>query len=213
MENVNKQEQKLFKTPFTPGYWKTASGELKSVKMIVIAAVFIALRTAVARFFIPLPVMGGQRIYFTFFVNALGTVIYGPVVGGLASAVSDLIGAIFFPTGPFFFGYTITSFMGSFIYGLFFYKTKISVAKIFCAKLTVNAFVNVFLGSLWPLMMNKTFSFPMLLTSMIARTPKNIIMLPFETIIMYLFISLVLPILKREKLIKVIPYDKKIGWF
>ena len=213
MENVNKQEQKLFKTPFTPGYWKTASGELKSVKMIVIAAVFIALRTAVARFFIPLPVMGGQRIYFTFFVNALGTVIYGPVVGGLASAVSDLIGAIFFPTGPFFFGYTITSFMGSFIYGLFLYKTRISVAKLFGAKLSVNLFVNVFLGAMWPLMMNKKFTIPMLLTSMVARLPKNLIMLPIETIVLVLFFSVAIPLLKREKVISVMPYEKKISWF
>ena len=213
MENINKQEQKLFRTPFAHGYWKTASSELKSVKMIVIAAVFIALRTAVARFFIPLPVMGGQRIYFTFFVNALGTVIYGPVVGGLASAVSDLIGAIFFPTGPFFFGYTITSFMGSFIYGLFLYKTRISVAKLFGAKLSVNLFVNVFLGAMWPLMMNKKFTIPMLLTSMVARLPKNLIMLPIETIVLVLFFSVAIPLLKREKVISVMPYEKKIPWF
>ena len=213
MEKNISPEARLFKTPFTPTYWRVASKELSSVKMLIIAALFIALRTAIARFYIPLPVMGGQRVYFTFFINALGTVIYGPVVGGLASAVSDLIGAIFFPTGPFFIGYTITSFMGSFIYGLFLYRAKITVARLFFAKLSVNMFVNVFLGALWPLMMNKKFTLPMFMTSMAARLPKNLIMLPVETVILVLFFGLIIPILKRERIIKTTPFEGKIKWF
>lgn len=207
MENT--LQNRVYKTPFSLDYWRTSANELKSVKMIILAAIFIALRTAVARFFIPLPVMGGQRIYFTFFINALGTVIYGPVVGGIASAVSDLIGAILFPTGPFFIGYTISSFMGSFIYGLFLYRTKISVLKIFLAKFTVNMFVNVFLGSLWSSIMYGKVFWPLL----VARTPKNIIMLPIEVLIMYLFFTIIIPIMKKMKVIDYSPFDEKIKWF
>ena len=207
MENT--LQNRIYKSPLVSGYWKTASSELKSIKMIITAAIFIALRTAIARFFIPLPVMGGQRIYFTFFVNALGTIIYGPVVGGIASAVSDLIGALLFPTGPFFIGYTISSFMGSFIYGLFLYRTRITVFKIFLAKFTVNMFVNVFLGSLWSSMMYGKVFWPLF----IARIPKNIIMLPIEVLIMYLFFTLIIPIMKKIKVINYSPFDEKIKWF
>lgn len=199
---------KLFKTPFSKEYWLSAISEVKSVKMLVIAAIFVALRVAMGRFFIPLPVMGTQHIYLSFIINSLGSLIYGPVMGLMAGTVSDIIGAVLFPKGPFFFGYTITSMMGSFIYGLFLYKARLSVKRLFLCKFSVNLVTNVFLNSLWPaILMNKGFW-----ELLILRIPKNVIMLPFETALMYLFFALTLPILKRERIIPCMPYEKKITW-
>ena len=209
MENT--LQSKLYKSSLSPSFWKKAAGEIKSIKQIILSAIFVAITMAIARFFIPIPVMGGQRIYFTFFVKALGTVIYGPIVGGIAAAVGDIIGAILFPTGPFFIGYTISAFLGTFIYGLFFYRQKITIFKIFMAKFTINIFVNSFLGSLWIYLMNRESKlfWPLFL----ARLPKNIILLPIEVLVMYLFFTMIIPIMKKMKVINYAPFDGKINWF
>ncbi len=209
MENT--LQPSIYKSPLSPNFWREATGELQSIKKIILCAVFVALTMAIGRFFIPIPVMGGQRIYFTFFVKALGTVIYGPVVGGIASAVGDIIGALLFPTGPFFIGYTISAFLGTFIYGLFFYRQKITIFKIFMAKFTVNIFVNIFLGSLWIYLMNRESK--LFWPLVIARAPKNIILLPIEVLVMYLFFSMIIPIMRKMKVIDYAPFDGKINWF
>ena len=207
MENT--LQRRTYKTPFSANYWKAAAGEFKSLKKIVVASVFIALIMAIGRFFIPIPVMGGQRIYFTFFVKALGTIIYGPLVGSSAAAISDLIGAMLFPSGPFFIGYTISAFLESLIYGMFLYRTKITIFKIFSAKLIINLFVNAFLGSCWWAIMYGKVFWPVF----IARVPKNIILLPIEVLVMYLFFTMIIPIMKKMRVIDYSPFDKKINWF
>ncbi len=189
----------VFKTPFSVRYWKEACGELKKTKMLVVTALFIALKISMSYLFIPIPGINGQRISISFFVVALTSMVCGPVLGGMAGMISDLIGAHLFPTGPFFFGYTITATVSSFIYGLFFYRAKISVTRIFICKLLVNMLAHVGLNSLWRAMItNVDFT-----TIAILNLPKNIIMLPIETFLLYLFFKALAPILKRENLIKI----------
>ncbi|MEG0898228.1 MAG: folate family ECF transporter S component [Oscillospiraceae bacterium] len=205
----NEINSTIYKTPFTKSYWKDAFSELKSVKKIIIAALFIALTLVVRSFFIPIPVMGGQRIYFTFFVKALGAVIYGPILSGISGGISDLIGALLFPSGPFFIGYTITSILSSFIYGIFLYRVKLTVVRIFLAKFSVNILANVLVNSLWSaILMGKGYWL-----LVIARLPKNLILLPFEVAIMVTFFAIMIPITKKQKVINYSPFEKKITWF
>ncbi|MEG2143920.1 MAG: folate family ECF transporter S component, partial [Oscillospiraceae bacterium] len=184
-------------------------GELKSLKNIIIAALLIALRIEAAKFFIPLPIMGTQHIYITFLITALGATIYGPVVSGIAGGIIDIIGAVLFPKGAFFIGYTLTSVVGSLLYGIFFYRARLSISRMFFCKFAVDFSCNVVLNSLWPaILMNKGFFALMLL-----RIPKNVVMLPVETFLLYLFFTLLAPILRREKLIHYSPFEGHIPWF
>lgn len=198
-----------FKTPFSAEYWHEAFSELKSIKKLTIAALFIAITLVVRSFFIPIPVLGGQRIYFTFFVKALGTIIYGPILGAITGAMSDYIGAMLFPTGAFFIGYTITSAVSSFLYGIFLYKTKLTITKIFLSKLSVNLIGNVLLNSLWSVILMGNGFWVIAL----ARLPKNLILLPIETFIMYIVFKIMIPIMKQEKVIDYSPIQDKIKWF
>ena len=45
MSKVNKTTN-LYKTPFTPAYWRDAAAEMKDTKMLVFAALMIAIRVA-----------------------------------------------------------------------------------------------------------------------------------------------------------------------
>ncbi len=186
---------KLFRTPFSAEYWKQAMQDAKSVRMITVAALLIALRIVLKNFHIPIG--QGMDIYFGYMLNAMGAMIYGPVMGLLTGFVVDILGFVLFPSPyGFFFGYTITAMMGSFIYGLFFYRTRLSVLKIALAKLSVNVFVNVGLGALWSSMLYGKGYLYYLGRSIL----KNVVCLPVEILFLVLFLQLMLPILHRMKL-------------
>lgn len=69
------EEMVFFRHPFSLEYWRCAAAQLKNPKMIIIAAILVALRVALKS--IVIPVGENLNIYITFFVNALGGMIFG----------------------------------------------------------------------------------------------------------------------------------------
>lgn len=185
----------LFSTPFSLSYWKTASSELKNLRMLAVAALFIGLRIVASAFFIPIG--ANLRIYFSFFVNALGSLIYGPVFALMTGFSADILDFMLHPTGAFFPGYVLSSMAGALVYALFFYRARITVLRVFLCKLSVNLFVNVGLGSLWSaILYEKGFYF-----YMAKSVVKNLTMLPIEVILLVLFFRMVLPVTQKTGLI------------
>ena len=199
----NNNPSTLFRTPFSGAYWKQSIADSKSIRMLTVAALLIALRLILKNFNIP--ISQGQNIYFGYIFNAIGAMIYGPVMGVLTGFVVDILGFILFPSPyGFFFGYTITAMAGSFIYALFFYRTKITVLKIALAKISVNVLVNIGLGALWSSMLYSKGYFYYLAKSVV----KNVVMLPVEIFLLYFFLQLMIPILTRMQLIPKQPAAK-----
>ena len=199
----NNNPSTLFRTPFSGAYWKQSIADSKSIRMLTVAALLIALRLILKNFNIP--ISQGQNIYFGYIFNAIGAMIYGPVMGVLTGFVVDILGFILFPSPyGFFFGYTITAMAGSFIYALFFYRTKITVLKIALAKISVNVLVNIGLGALWSSMLYGKGYFYYLAKSVV----KNVVMLPVEIFLLYFFLQLMIPILIRMQLIPKQPAAK-----
>ena len=64
---------------FSKNYWFDATNQLKNVNMITIAALIVALRVAVK--FIKITLAPGLNISLDAYVNSLGSIIYGPIVG------------------------------------------------------------------------------------------------------------------------------------
>lgn len=180
---------------FARAYWVSAARQFSSVRTLAVCAMFVALRVAVGSLFIP--VADNLRIYFTFFVTALGASIYGPLVALAEGFISDMLGILLFPSGAFFPGYTLNAMLGSLIYALFFYRQDLSVVRIFLAKLTVNVLVNILLGSLWSAILSGKGFYYFAAKSVI----KNIVLLPVETLLMVLVFRAMNPLLSRLKLI------------
>ena len=69
----------LYASPFSKAYWRDAARELGKVRMLAVAAILIAVRVALKSVAIPIapPTL---MINLGFFVNALGAMIFGPVV-------------------------------------------------------------------------------------------------------------------------------------
>lgn len=191
-------------------YIKTSINEIKSTRVIAIAAILVAIDIAISAFFIPIPLPAGeQRVYFSFLVSMLGGFIYGPFVAIFASTAADLIGYMLHPVGSFFPGYTISAIGAGLIYALFLYKQKITIFRILLCKLTSNILVNTLMNALW----SSFFVEKGYIVLVIARLPKNLYMLPLEVIMACIMFKIITPYLKKEKIINYTPFDGKLKWF
>ena len=181
---------------FTKDYWSSSAEKLKSVRYLAIMAIFIALKTMMSSLYIP--VSENLRIGFSFIVTAVEGAVIGPVAGLISGAVTDLVGFMIFPSGPFFFGYTITSMLGVFLYALFLYRQKITILRLALCKFSVSALCNVILGSLWSAMLYSKGYLFYLTNSLI----KNAVLLPVEIMILVLVFNVMIPVLTKSRLIE-----------
>lgn len=188
-ENVN--SFKLFKTPFCREYWRAAAGEFKKPRMLIFAALMIALRVALKS--LSIPIAADLRINVAFFINAFGAMVFGPVVAIPAAAISDTLGCLLFPTGPYFFPFVFTEIAGSMIFALFFYRAELTAKRVILSRFCIDFFVNVALNTpvMWlyyRMVMGKNYAIFDLL-----RVVKNLVMFPIESVLLILFFRAVVP--------------------
>ncbi len=198
----------LYKHPFSAAYWKDAATELKDTKMLVFAALMIALRVALklAR----IPIAPNLYINTAFLANALGAMVFGPVVAVLAAIVSDLLGVII--TGDlatYFPPMVLTEIAGSLTFALFLYRAKVGPTRVMLSRFCICFFVNVLLQT--PLLMwyylvyYGSSSYVLTVPSII----KNLFMFPLESVVLSLFLGVIQPITYRLKLTHAVPADMK----
>lgn len=189
----------LYKTPFSRDYWRTAAQELENPRILVFAALMIALRVALKP--VGFNLGPGMRINTAFVVNALGAMTFGPIVAMLAAAVSDTIGCFLFPTGPYFFPFIFVEIAGSLIFALFLYRTKVTPTRVILSRFCIDFFVNILLNApimalYYQLILGKSYAMFQL-----PHIIKNLCMFPVESFCLTLFLSLMLPILYKLHLI------------
>lgn len=115
-------------------------------------ALLMALEIILTRFVsIQTPIV---RIGFGFLPSAMVGMLFGPWIGGTAGILTDLAGIFLSGGGLFFPGFTLSAFLGSFLYGLFLYRKPKSLGRIILAVLTITVFVNLGLNTLWIYMLS-----------------------------------------------------------
>lgn len=181
---------------FDKQYWYSSAEKLKNVRYIALMAAFIAMKIIVGNIYIP--VAQNLRVGINFVLVAVEASILGPVAGVVSATITDLLGFIIFPSGPFFVGYTLTAICGSFIYAILFYKKRITVLRITVAKILNNYLVNVLLGSLWSAILYDKAFVVYAATSAI----KNTILFPFEIALLVVVFNLLAPILTKKHFIE-----------
>ncbi len=164
--------------PLTKNFWQSAAAEFHNLRTLTTVSLLLAVTIIISNFFIPLG--DNLKVFFTFLPKAVYCAIGGPLVGMAAGFAGDIIGYLMHPDGGYFFGYTLSSMLGCFIYGLFFYRTKVTLPRIIVAKVLVNYLVNVALGCLWSSMMVGQAYLYYLGKSLL----KNTLLLPVEIFIL-----------------------------
>lgn len=192
----------LFVTSFNRDYWRAAARELKNTRSLVFASFIVVLRIVVKAFKIPLA--AGLSLTFDCYVNSLGSLIYGPVVGLCVGAVSDTLGYLVFPSGAYFLPFILVEMMSSFIFGLFLWRREISVLRVLIAKFTVNLVCNIILTSVFMkwmyVMMGDEKATTYSIINMV-RIVKNLVLFPAESVLIVLILGAFIPVLKSMKLI------------
>ncbi|MBR2381832.1 MAG: folate family ECF transporter S component [Clostridia bacterium] len=189
---------------FSALYWREAARQLKDVRMITVAALIVALRIAVK--FLKIQIAPGLNISLDGYVNSLGSVIYGPVVGLVVGAISDTLGCLVTGRmGEYFPPFALVEMSSSFIFALFFWKRKINFKRTLTAKFTVNLVSNIILTSIF----NKWMYFLYYGLERAqayniingARIVKNLVMFPLEATLIVTIFTFALPVLSRLKLV------------
>ncbi|MBR5262692.1 MAG: folate family ECF transporter S component [Clostridia bacterium] len=113
---------------------------------LILCALFIAMQVVLSRFLsINLQYL---KIGFSFIPVMFASYLFGPAGGVVVATVSDLVGAIAFPSGAFFPGFTVTAALSGFIYGFAFYK-NCSTLKIIAGVLTNEIVCSLVLNTIW----------------------------------------------------------------
>ena len=189
---------------FSSSYWLEAVRQLRDTRMITIAALIVALRIAVK--FIKIQLAPGLNISLDGYVNSLGSVIYGPIVGLIVGAISDTLGCLVTGRmGEYFPPFAIVEMSSSFIFALFFWKRKINIRRTMTAKFTVNLVSNIILTSIFNKWMyflyyglEKAQAYNIING---ARIVKNLVLFPLEATLIIAVFTFALPVLTRLKLV------------
>lgn len=158
-----------------PGQWITMIGFC--VAMEVILARFLSLHT------------WNLKIGFSFLPVVAAAYWGGPMAGGLTGALGDLIGALLFPVGAYFPGFTLSAFLDGAVYGAVFRK-GIGKKQILLAVLIVQLGISLLLNTFW-------------LTVLFQVSWKSLVLLRLfqcttGIVIKFLLLNLVFPVLQKH---------------
>ena len=117
-----------------------------TLKKMIFLAVLIALNIVITRFLsISTPIF---RISFTFLTIVCPAILFGPVEAAIVGGLGDLLGALLFPSGPFFPGFTLTAVLTGLVFGFFLHK-KQTILRIVLSSAIVEFILGLLLNTLW----------------------------------------------------------------
>lgn len=127
---------------------KNASSIKKKISLnkLVILAMLVAIEIILSRFLSI--AQWNMKFSFAFIPVVIAGILYGPIAGGLVGGISDFIGAILFPIGPYFPGFTFTAILIGVVYSLFLYK-KQTIVRIISSAVIVNVVLSLLVNSAW----------------------------------------------------------------
>lgn len=155
---------------------------MNKTKKILLSALFLASTIVLGRILsIRTPII---TIGFSFVPIMLTAIILGPKYSIFVSVMSDVIGAILFPSGSYFFGFTITAFFTGLIYGLLLYNkdgfvlNKKFMMRLIVSTILVTGLLNGGLNTIWIIMMTKGAS----KIVVPVRIVKQLVMAPIKVV-------------------------------
>ena len=155
---------------------------MKKIKKIIISALLLASAIVINRFLS----INTSIVSITFVPLMLAGIILGWKYSLVIGLLTDLIGALLFPFGSYFVGYTISSALTGLVYGLLLYRKgdfvvdKKFMINLVIAILIVCIFINGGLNTLWLVITSKKAFLAILPT----RVLKQLLMMPIMFITM-----------------------------
>ena len=157
-----------------------------STQKLVYMAVLVAMQVVLTRF-LSIPLSTTKRLSFAYVPIVFSAFTMGPVAAAVINGVADFVGAILFPSGPFFPGFTLTAVISGLIYGFFLYRKDVKWYHILLARGLVVVFCHWGLNSLWlSIMYGRSF-----FISLPVRMIPDLIQFPLDMIVLFALNSFV----------------------
>lgn len=160
---------------------------ITKTKKLILSAMFLSILLVLSRF---LSIKTSFLVIsFSFIPIMLCSIYLGPKYSLTVAALGDLIGALVFPFGAYFPGFTITAGLMGFIYGIFLYKNpnkkikdKTFILKLILSSLIVLIGVKVIIESAFlNIMYGKAY-----IAVVLTRITTQVIALPIQVVTIYL---------------------------
>lgn len=159
---------------------------MSKIKKIILSALLLAILIILSRFIsIKTEIL---VISLSFIPIMMSAIWLGPKYSTIIAGLGDLIGALLFPFGPYFPGFTLSSALSGLIYGLFLYNKgkKFESNKKFLIRLILSScivlfVINIFVSSFWIHLLYGKAYFAVLASRIVTQ----IIMLPIHVIVIF----------------------------
>lgn len=161
-----------------------------NMKTFSIMGILIAMEIVLSRFF---SIQSwNMKIGFSFLPVVTAAILFGAMEAGMVAAISDIIGAMLFPSGVFFPGFTVTSFLTGFMFGLLLNK-KTSLPKIVLSVVITQVCCSLFLNTMWISIMFQSPYWALF----IPRIYQVVVMTVVQIVTIYILNAQIIPLLKR----------------
>lgn len=152
---------------------------LSRTRTITTAGLMLAIQMVLSSYGV-IEVTDSLKISLAHLAVAPTAMLFGPVAASIQGALSDILGFLLKPTGPYFPGFTLSAALLGLIYGLLLYKTRRAPWQIIAARVIVCFLVNILLNTVFLTMLYG----PSRLATLPLRALKNIIQLPIDCLLL-----------------------------
>ncbi|MCJ7856015.1 folate family ECF transporter S component [Lachnospiraceae bacterium NSJ-143] len=157
---------------------RESAGQIKQVRALTGGAMLTALNLILN--YTRIVVSSMLEISFAFLSLAVAGMLYGPVMAGIVGVIADTIGFFLSPNGGFFPGFTLSAFLSGFLFGVFFYKKKITLKRVVAASVCHMILFNFILTPIW---LNIMYGSALMSS---VRVIKAIACFPIDTALLFL---------------------------
>ncbi len=182
--------------------YKSSGKELTKPLSLTVSAMLLALSIVLGYFsnlsinFLCTNVI---KIGFNVVPIVIVAMLYGPVPASIVGACSDIIGYMLAPKGAYIPGFTISMILIGTVYGLSFYKEKITLPRVIITELIVSVFINIILGVTWFVFFyGVPFS-----RALTIRGLKELFDIPLSIILYYSAYKLLMRIPETKRILKI----------
>ena len=171
---------------------------MSKLKKVILSGILLALVIVLNRFVsIKTPLL---VIDLTFIPIMMSAIWLGPKYSTLIAALADFIGAILFPFGTYFPGFTVSAGLVGLIYGIFLYKkpgskmtNKQFIIRLLISNLLALGVVRIFVTALWlKILYGQAY-----LVIVSTRVLTQVLMFPICVITIFFLEKLTRPIVNR----------------
>ena len=147
----------------------------RKTRKLTTLAVLVAMHIILSRFLSYS--VWNMKIGLDFLPVAVGAMLYGVTGGAVVGAVGDFIGAILFPIGAYFPGYTLSAALMGAVLGICLHK-KQTLPRILCAAGVNQWIISLLLTSFWISFTNLTPYWPMVASRVFQSAVMTVVTVP-----------------------------------